>query len=66
MKNSKRTLLLLLAVICGTSALLPAIAAAGDDLVTLCFRTRTVQVPFYLRPRYITAGAMDGACPTSP
>ena len=41
--------------------------AQGDDLVTLCFRNRTIQVPFYLISRYLAVpGTMAGPCPVSP
>ena len=42
-----------------------AFAQAGDQLVTLCFRNRTIQVPFYLVNRYTANGATIGPCPTS-
>ena len=42
-----------------------AFAQAGDQLVTLCFRNRTIQVPFYLVSRYTANGATIGPCPTS-
>jgi len=39
----------------------------ASDLVYLCFRGRTIQVPKYLTPRYLAAGAQIGPCPeTSP
>lgn len=34
--------------------------------VTICFRARTVVIPFYLLTRYIAAGAVANACDTSP
>ena len=66
MYKSKRLLILSLAVITGAGSLLTAIAQSGDDPVTMCFRGRTITVPFYLRPRYMANGAIDGVCPTSP
>ena len=57
-----------LAVILGGGSLLvpsASIAASGDDLVFMCYRGVTIQVPFYLRNRYFARGAMDDACPTS-
>ena len=39
--------------------------AQGDSYVTLCYRTRTIQVPFYLRARYVLNGAMVGPCAAS-
>ena len=71
MRKSKRFLTLSLAVILGAGAfefdsLLTTPAFAQTDfLVTMCFRNRTIQVPFYLRPRYIAGGATDGPCPAS-
>ena len=48
----------------------PASAQSGDQLVTLCFRGRTIQVPFYLQSRYTANGATIGPCaaaaPASP
>ena len=41
--------------------------AQGDDLVTICFRNRTVQVPTYLLNRYLAiAGTMTGPCIVTP
>ena len=41
--------------------------AQGDDLVTLCFRNRTIQVPTYLINRYLAVpGTLTGPCPVSP
>lgn len=58
--------MLALAFVAGATPLLTALAVSGDDFVTMCYKTRTIQVPFYLRLRYIGAGAMDGPCPVSP
>ena len=41
--------------------------AQGDDLVTICYRNRTVQVPFYLLNRYLAVpGTTTGPCITTP
>ena len=58
--------MLALALAAGAAPLLTALAASGDDFVTMCYKTRTIQVPFYLRLRYLGAGAMDGPCAVSP
>ncbi len=66
MYKSRRLLILALAVAAGAGPLLTAYDAfAQDNLVPMCFRGRTIQVPFYLRPRYLAAGAMDNPCPAS-
>jgi hypothetical protein len=70
MHKAKRFLLVALAVLSGAAAftaydLNAAVNISGDDLVTLCFRGRTIGVPFYLRNRYVANGALDGPCPTS-
>lgn len=65
MYQSKRLLILALAVVAGAGAFLPSVLAAGDALVPVCFRGRNVQVPFYLMIRYTNAGATPGTCPTS-
>ena len=65
MYKSKRLLILALAAITGAGSLVTALAQ-GDTPVTMCFRGRTIQVPFYLVPRYLANGAMNNACPTSP
>lgn len=68
MRKSKQILLMALAVILGGGSLLvpsASIAASGDDLIVMCYRGFTIQVPFYLRIRYVARGAMDGACSTS-
>lgn len=71
MTKSKRPVSLLLAVVVGFSAVLlmvPLKAIADPtDLVTICFRNRTVQVPLYLLPRYqAVAGTTLGECAASP
>lgn len=56
-----------LAVIVGCGSLIvSSMAVSGDDLVFLCYRNVTIKVPFYLVPRYIGRGALNGPCPTSP
>jgi hypothetical protein len=67
MKSSKRFLSITLAAIVGLGAAgLTALAASGDDLVTLCYRNRTIKVPTYLQSRYIGVGATIGPCSPSP
>jgi hypothetical protein len=70
MHKSRRFFLMSLAVLTGLAGIgafdLPAIAQSGDDFITMCFNNRTIQVPFYLRNRYVARGATDGPCPTSP
>jgi hypothetical protein len=71
MKKSKRPVSLLLTIVAGASSicLLAPVQAVADptDLVTICFRNRTVQVPLYLLPRYqAVAGTTLGECLTSP
>ena len=66
MKQSKRLFLLSLAVIVGLGgAAATALAQSGDQIVTLCYRNRTIKVPAYLVPRYIAKGAQRDACPTT-
>lgn len=62
MKTSKRLIALSLAVVLGLGAAATALAQGGDNLVTLCFRNRTIQVPFYLMSRYTANGATVGPC----
>ena len=66
MFKSKKILILALAVVAGAGPFLPSVFAAGDTLVTICYRGRTIQVPFYLMTRYTNNGATPGTCPTSP
>ena len=72
MSRSKRSLYLLLAFVTGASAfftLVPLRAAADPaDLVTICFRSRTILVPLYLLPRYQGAPGYVGlgACVPTP
>ena len=65
MKISKHLLMLAVAIIGGLGAAVTSAVAAGDDLVILCYRDRTVQVPSYLVARYIFKGATSGACPVT-
>ena len=58
--------MLALALAAGAAPLLQQAVASGDDFVTMCYKNRTVQIPFYLRTRYMVAGATDGACGVSP
>jgi ABC-type sugar transport system substrate-binding protein len=63
MKTSKRLTLIALAVLSGLGAAGVNALAQGDQLVTICFRNRTVQVPNYLLPRYLAvAGTTEGPC----
>lgn len=72
MNKSKRPFSLLLAIVAGASAfsILAPLRAAADptDLVTICFRNRTIQVPQYLVTRYQAAGAthIGQPCPITP
>jgi ABC-type sugar transport system substrate-binding protein len=66
MKNSIRLLLLALAAAAGIGAFQSTSFAVGStELVTICFRGNTIQVPFYLRFRYFTAGGYNGPCVVS-
>jgi hypothetical protein len=66
MNKSIRFALLALAVAAGLSAFQTTTHAVGStQLITICFRGNTVQVPFYLRFRYFTAGGYAGPCLTS-
>lgn len=61
-----RLALLALAAAAGIGAFQHTSHAVGStDLITICFRGNTVQVPFYLRFRYFTAGGYAGPCLTS-
>jgi hypothetical protein len=63
MKSSKRITLVALAILSGLGAAGVPALAQGDELVTICFRNRTVQVPAYLLPRYLAvAGTTQGPC----
>ena len=65
MFQSKRLLALSLAVVLGGGFYGVQSYSGSTTLVTMCYRNRTIQVPFYLRATYITQGAMDGPCPTT-
>ena len=62
MKSSKHLLMLAVAIVGGLGAAITSAVAAGDDLVLLCYRQRTIQVPSYLVARYVFKGASAGAC----
>lgn len=67
MKTSKRITLIALAIMSGLGAAGVTALAQGDQLVTICFRNRTVQVPAYLLPRYLAVpGTTEGACGATP
>ena len=65
MHQSKRLLILALAVVAGAGSFVPSIFAGSDNLVPLCYKGRNIQVPFYLMTRYTNNGATPGTCPTS-
>lgn len=66
MHKSIRLSLFALAAAAGLSAFQTTTHAVGStQLITICFRGNTVQVPFYLRFRYFTAGGYAGPCLTS-
>ena len=58
--------MLALAIAAGAAPLVQQAIAAGDDFVPMCYKNRNIQIPFYLRARYMVAGATDGTCPVSP
>lgn len=63
MKKSIRLALLALSIAAGVGAFQgTGQAQTSSQLVTVCFRGSTIQVPFYLRVRYISAGAYNGPC----
>ena len=71
MRKVKNPVTLMLAMIVGASTFLLAnsLLAAVDplDLVSICFRGRTIQVPTYLKDRYLAVpGSLNGPCPSSP
>jgi hypothetical protein len=72
MNKTKRPFSLILAVVAGASAfsILAPLRAAADptDLVTICFRNRTIQVPQYLVPRYqaVPGTLINQPCPVTP
>ena len=66
MHQSKKLLITLLAIIVGCgSMIVPSVAVSADDLYFMCYRGQTIQIPFYLRTRYLAKGAVDNACPAS-
>ena len=54
------------AIVVAGSLIVPSSQGADDDLVFLCYRGQTIQVPFYLKPRYTAKGAANGPCFVSP
>lgn len=67
MKTSKHVLALAAVVVAGLSvAVTSAIAQGPDELVGICYRGRTIQVPAYLVPRYIAKGADPVPCLPTP
>lgn len=63
MKNTIRLALLSLAAAGGFCAFQSTGYAVGStQLITICFRGNTIQVPFYLRFRYFTSGGYSGPC----
>lgn len=66
MKRSKVLLMLGAAVIGAMGASVSSAVAGPDDLVLICYRTRTIQVPSYIVSRFIFKGATAGACVTTP
>ena len=64
MIKSRKFILLALALAAGAAPLLTT-ALAQDTFVTMCYKGRTIQIPFYLRLRYMGAGAVDGVCSVS-
>jgi hypothetical protein len=66
MKTTIRLILLSVAVAAGIGTFQSTTYAVGStELITICFRGNTVQVPFYLRFRYFSAGGYAGPCLTS-
>ena len=67
MKTSKRIIMMTLAGVVGLGGAAVTALAQGDELVTLCFRNRTIRVPFYLVSRYLAVpGTTAGPCIVSP
>lgn len=63
MKKIVRLALLSLAAAAGIGAFQSTSHAVGStQLITICFRGNTIQVPFYLRFRYFTSGGYSGPC----
>ena len=66
MHKSRNLLLMSLAVLVGCgSFIMPSMAQSPDTLIQMCYRGNTIQIPAYLRTRYLAKGAMDDACQTS-
>lgn len=66
MKNTVRSVLLAIAAAAGIGAFQSTGYAVGStQLITICFRGNTIQVPFYLRFRYFTSGGYSGPCVVS-
>jgi hypothetical protein len=66
MNTTIRLVLLSVAAAAGIGAFQSTTYAVGStELITICFRGNTVQIPFYLRFRYFTAGGYAGPCLTS-
>ena len=66
MIKSTRLLMLLLALAAGLGVFnMSTLATGPTELITLCFRGKTIQAPFYLRFKYYGLGAVDGPCPIS-
>ena len=63
MKTTKRIVMMTLAGVVGLGGAAVTALAQGDELVTLCFRNRTIQVPAYLVNRYLAViGTTAGPC----
>jgi hypothetical protein len=62
-RKPSRMALLGLVVCAGLASVSSAVTPGnGEQLVTLCYRNRTIQVPVYLVSRYVTYGATVGPC----
>ena len=67
MKTIKTIVMMTLAGVVGLGGAAVTALAQGDELVTLCFRNRTIQVPSYLVGRYLAViGTTAGPCNVSP
>jgi hypothetical protein len=65
-RKNKRIAMLAIAATAGSMAFtLVTPALAQTNLVFMCFRSRTIQVPSYLAPTYQLQGAQPGKCSTS-
>jgi hypothetical protein len=66
MKQTIRLTLLALTAAAGIGVFQTTSYAVGStQLITICFRGNTIQVPFYLRLRYFTSGGYSGPCVVS-